>query len=283
MQLVDARHVVIGGSSSDAYAVVDLPEVRFHWFRLPGDANRAAGTFLAVSPGLDRVVWLTTRAESEIEGTDEVHFTTNAGDHVVASLPRPLGGRCGGPDDSKQAAHTHSGAHVYVLHQPIPPRNGLMVFEGETAVVSELPPSGGWQDDAYPAMAIWSPTSETLFYRQHGDVWRWSPGTDPEPFLPGVIWYQPTITPDGRHLAYLAEGGMYLVDLAGDPNPRLIRSEGVQPVFLNSSQLWFLAPVPGGCAAFPDEPMVYNIEDSSVAPSVIDQVFGVWPATSSNH
>ena len=109
------------------------------------------------------------------------------------------------------------------------------------------------------------------------------PGSEPEQFLPGVTWYQPTITPDGRHLAYLAEGGMYLVDLASDPIPRLIRSEGVQPVFLNSTQLWFLAPAPGGCAAFPDAPMVYNIGDSSVAPSVIDQVYGVWPATSSNH
>ena len=280
MQLVDARHVVVGGSSPGAYAVVDLPEIRYHWFQLP-QVPGASSSLIAVSPGLDQVAWRSNSADGVQR---RIHVSDAQGDHVVAELPPVQGGRCGSPDDSRQGAYANSGTGLYVLDQPILSMNVLMVFRGTNMELSFAPPESGWPDGpTAPAMAVWSPTSEALYYRQHGDVWRWSPGSEPEQFLPGVTWYQPTITPDGRHLAYLAEGGMYLVDLASDPIPRLIRSEGVQPVFLNSTQLWFLAPAPGGCAAFPDAPMVYNIGDSSVAPSVIDQVYGVWPATSSNH
>ena len=40
-QLIDARHVVIEScpGAPCIYAVVDLPEVRYHWFALPTDAN----------------------------------------------------------------------------------------------------------------------------------------------------------------------------------------------------------------------------------------------------
>ncbi|MEP6680709.1 MAG: hypothetical protein ABJB65_04450, partial [Chloroflexota bacterium] len=276
VQLIDARHVVIEAGDGRTYAVVDLPEVSFHWFELA----HAPGSYAllgAVSPGLDQVLWLT----GESDGTDHVHITTSAGDQVVASLPNPHPGRCGGPEDSKLGAYTHSGAHLFLLNQPIANLNSLLVVEGLTAKLSVLPPSEGWAAGAWPAMAVWSPTTETLFYRQGGDVWQWTPAGGAQRYLPGVSWSYPTITPDGRHLAYAvvrADGlhDVYLVDLAQGGSPQLIgKGARTLPAFLNSTQLWFKSEGNGICGPGGDQPLIYNISDQSESPSIIDRVIGV--------
>jgi hypothetical protein len=284
-QLIDARHVVVDGQNGHAYAVVDLPEVRFHWFQLPFTPDFSP-TFVAVGPGLDEVAWLSVEQASD---TDKVHITTSAGDRVVASLPNPHFGRCGSADDSKQGAYTHSGAHLFVLDRPTPTLTSLLVVEGERAVLSVLPPNGAWPQGADPVMAVWSPGSETLYYRQGGDVWKWNAGSDPELYLPSVNWYYPTITPDGGHLAYMAASqdgvhNIYLVDLAHGGSPQPI-GEGVRtlPVFLNSTQLWFKSVGQGVCGPGTDKPLIYDVSDGSESPSIIDQVITVWPATSSNY
>lgn len=278
-QLIDARHVVIDGHG--AFAVVDLPEVRFHWFQPPGG-------FLAVGPKLDQVLWLTYDPEGT--ATDTIHLSTIAGDRVIATLPDNNIGRCGSSEDSKWAAYTSSGAHLFVLDQPFPQTSSLLVVEGETSVLSMVPPSAGWPQGGYPAMAVWSPTSETLFYRSGSDIWQWTPSGGAQRYLTGVNWLHPTISPDGSHLAYsvLRPDGLhnvYLVDLAHGGSPQLI-GKGARklPVFLNSTQLWFRSEGEDfGCAGSSGEkPLIYNLSDSSEAPSIIDRVITVWPATSSN-
>lgn len=285
-QLIDARHVLIStsGIGGAAYALVDLPEVRYHWFKLPVTPWTE---LLAVSPRLDQVAWLAR--DPAVSGTDLVHITTTAGDHVVAILPDANTGRCGSGDDSKTGAYTRSGEHLLVLDQPLGIDNSLSVLEDETAVLSMLPPAGGWPSGTQPAMALWSPVSETLYYRQGGDVWRWSAGSNPVRFLPGVTWYYPTISPDGSHLAYQVFGSsgpqVYLVDLAHAGSPKLIgKGPRKLPVFVNSTQLWFRSPVNDhGCAGAEEEKsLIYNVVDGSESPSIIDEVLAVWPATSSN-
>src|SRR5579859_3447214 len=288
LQLIDARHLVIPFDLA-TYAVVDLPEVRYHWFRLPV-APSTLPMFIAVGPHLDQVLWL--RPDQANGGTDQVHVTTSGGDRVVASLPNPHEGRCGSPDDSALGAYTHSGARLFVLDQPIPNLNSLMVVEGETPVLSLLPPTAtaGWPRGGQPEMAVWSPTSETLYYRQAGDVWRWTPGAGPRRFLRGVNWLNPTIAPDGRHLAYavLRPDGVlhdvYLIDLAQGASPRLIRKgPRTLPVFLTSTDLWFKTENAGICGPGGNQPLIYDITDGSELPSIIDDVIAAWPATSSNY
>jgi hypothetical protein len=286
-QLVDARHVVIRGTGG-AYAVVDLPEVRYHWFHLPSLPELSWATFVAVSPELTEIAWLSSNADGT---TREVHLTTASGDKAVATL-RPVGGRCGSPDDSNQGAYTNSGSRLYILDQPQPTDNILLVLRGERQELSLVPPDGGWQSGA-PAMALWSPVSEALFYRRGSDVWKWTATGGTQPFLPGVSWSYPAITPDGRHLAYAVRRtdgthNVYIVDLArdGGPNPQLV-GKGARnlPVFLNNTQLWYMTETGGGCTGdgTRPKPMIYNLTDSSEAASVIDQVLYVRPSTSSNH
>jgi hypothetical protein len=280
--VIDARHVLLEdpGSGSYTYAVVDLPEVRYHWFQLPGP-SATLRRFIAVGPSLDRVLWMTS---DQASGTDTIHVTTQAGDQVIGTLPNVFEGICGGPEDSSALGeYTHSGGHLFVLDQYYN-LNSLFVAEGQTKVFSVLPPPGGWTSGAEPATALWAPTSETLFYNQGKDVWTWSPGSNPKRFLTGVHWLHPTITPDGAHLAYSvarSDGShdVYLVDLANGGSPQLIRKARNNPVFLNSTQLWYATEVTQGCTGPGPRPLVYSLVDGSESPSVIDAVGDVWPAT----
>lgn len=289
VQLIDARHVVlIGNNETATYAVVDLPELRYHWFRLPTIPNPTR-TLLAVSPGLDQIAWLNSDYGS---ATDQIHLTDSSGDHVVASL-RAEYGRCGTADDSNQAAYTHSGGHLYELNQSIPSLNALNVLAGQQNVLAILPPTEGWKlNAAYPAMAVWSPTSETLYYRFGADVMRWTPAGGAEKYIPGVSWYNPTISPDGSHLAYSvlradAVGhDVYLIDLAHGGGPEVIGGgHRNRPSFVNATQLFFWSEGPDGCVTGPSDskPLIYNIVTKAEGPSIFDAVLSAWPATSSQH
>ena len=284
-QLIDARHMVIAGSQG-SLAVVDLPELRYHWFRLPSKPDEQGASFVAVSPGLDEIAWLSSNMDGTVR---QVHLTTASGDRAVASL-RPVGGRCGSPEDSNQGAYARSGTSLYILDQPQMPDNTLLVVQGSSVAFSLVPPAGGWPASQFPGMAVWSPISDTLFYRRGSDVWKWTAKSGAQRYLAGVSWYYPSITPDGTHLAYVVRRpdglhDLYLVDLTRAGTPQRI-GEGTRngPVFLNNTQLWYLTDSAGGCTggATP-KPLIYNLSDASEAASVIDSVGYVWPATSSNH
>jgi hypothetical protein len=285
VQLVDAHHVVVPKDGGDfLYAVVDLPEVRYHWFQLPHPPNQFP-TFLAVSPSLDRVAWWSPDLPSN---TDKVHLTTKAGDEVVAALPDPHGARCGAADDSRFAAYTNSGSHLFVLDNEAPSQTSLLVVEGDQTKLLVSPPAAQWAPGAEPAMAVWSPNSETLYYRQQGDIWRWNPASGSKRFLPGAKWYYPTISSDGRYLAYavLRTDGthnVYLIDVAHSGSPVMIgKGPRNLPVFLNATQLWYKSEGQGICGPGGSQPLIYDLADGSEAASVIDQPIAVWPAASSN-
>jgi len=278
--LIDSRHAVVGSRDCcNIFAVVDLPDVRFHWFALPRPPGFNSG-LLAVSPRLDEIAWL---SNNDTTGGDrKVHLTTKSGDQVVANLPPALG-RCGAANLSKEGAYTHSGNHLYVLDQPLP-KNTLIVFQANKQVLSLVPPGGVW---AQPEMAVWSPTSEALFYRQNGDVWQWTQAAGPQRYLTGVDWYYPTFSPSGSHLAYSVPRSdglhdIYLIDVAHGGSPQLIKGARNFPVFLNSTQLWYWTEGQGICGPGLNHPLVYDITDGSEAGTIVDQVTAVWPATSSS-
>ena len=281
-ELIDAHHVVVGGANY-LYAVITIPDMTMTWFQLP-DVTDQYPTLIAVSPKLDAVAYLTADI---LDNTDKVHLATSAGDTVVAALTNPHGGRCGSAEDSRQGDYTHSAGHLYVLDQPFPTLNSLLVLEGAQTKLTVAPP-GQWAQGAQPAMAVWSPVSETLYYRKGGNVLKWTAATGTQTFLTGVAWYYPTISADGAHLAYAvgrADGlhNVYLVDLAHGGSPQLIGNGArTVPVFLNSTQLWYRSEGQGICGPGGNQPLVYDVGDGSEAPSIIDFVSSVWPSTSAN-
>ena len=281
-QLIDAHHVLVGGQNF-LYAVVQIPEMKTSWFQLPNIGDQFPG-LIAVSPLLDAIAYLTTDVAGN---TDKVHLVTSSGDAVVASLTNPHGGRCGSAEDSKQGDYAHSGGHLYVLDQPVPTLNSLLVLEGGQAKLAVVP-QGQWALGTQPAMAVWSPTSDTLYYRKAGNVWKWTAAGGARVFLQGVAWYYPSISADGTHLAYAVirpDGlhNVYLVDLAHSGSPQLIgKGARTTPVFLNSTQLWYRAEGNPICGPGGDQPLVYELGDGSEAASIVDFVGSVWPSTSAN-
>lgn len=289
VSLLDAHELLVRGEG-ELYVVVDLPGLERHWFQLPATPGQFS-ELAAVSPHLDQVVYLSA---DQADNTDKVHVVTRAGDQVVAALYNPHGGRCGSPDDSKAGAFSAATDHVFVLDQPVPTINSLLVLKGTATQLLLAPPKASgelayaWPAGAQPEMALWSPASDTLYYRQGGDVWRWTEATGPVRFLAGVRWYYPTISADGRYLAYAtvrpdgATHNVYLVDLKAGASPRLIGQLRTLPVFVNATQLWYLSESPGICGPGGNKPLVYDVTTGAEAASILKAVYSTWPSTSSN-
>jgi len=285
VELVDARHLVVAAPEDGGlFAVVDLPELRYHWFRLPESPSGYESQLITVAPTLDRVVWISS--DPEVTESDAIHVTTAAADRVVATVRDTNTGSCGGP--VPVGRFTRSGL-AYVLDQPMQGEESLVVIDGDKIAFSLVAPKAGWTDANRPSMAVWSPAADTLYYSRGADAWRWTAGGGATKFLPGVTWHDPTISPNGTHLAYSvvrADGApaVYLVDLANGGSPkRLGTGPRDLPAFLSDSQLWYLALADqGGCAGGSEKPLIYNLRDGSEAPSIIVDIRATWPATSSN-
>ena len=286
VQLIDARHIVIADRESpDLFAVVDLPDVQYRWFKLPTSKGSWGTDLITVGPALDRVIWKAVHVKNT--DTDVVYMSTEARTVELATLPDSNSGRCGSPTDSSWGAYTTSGSHLYVLNQPILPNHSLLVIKGRETLLSVIPPHVEWADGNAPVMAVWSPVSPTLYWSQGGDVFRWTPDGGRQKFIAGVSWSGATISADGRYLAYSvprADGKevVYLVDLTGDDVPHRI-GDGArgEPRFLNATQLWWRVQSTGrGCTGPLPGPAVYNVANGSEDGSIIDQIQGTWPATS---
>jgi hypothetical protein len=277
-QLIDPHHIVITGSCFDGescgWAVLDLPDLRYHWFAFP--RKHAYSQFEAVSPDLDEIAWISMDATGQRR---RLHLTRADGDHVVAPLS-PSGERCGIPDDSAPAAYTRSGSHLYILDYQLPEWALFLVLNRMDKVLSRRAPEG------VPLMPVWSPTGETLYYRLGGDIWRWTQRAGAQRLLSRVTWRYPTISPDGRYLAYAVQQpdnthNIYLMDLAAGSSPTLIGHRRTMPMFLTATQLWYVSEAMGVCGPGLDRRLIYDVNERSEAASIIEWVKGIWPATSS--
>ena len=286
-RLLDGRHLwayagcLEGGDC--AFAIVDLPAGTYHWYRMP-TSGEEGGTVSAIAADLQTMAW----QRYDDTGGRELHVADATGDHLVFRFPTP-DGRCGSPLDSNTAAFSRSGDYLYALDQSFPERNTLVVVGGHDVLFTVEPPDGGWSGDNYPLMAMWSPVSDTLYYRKGSNVYQWTPDGGRKRVLSGVPWFYPTITPDGQHLVYAlqkADGNhdLYLATMPDLGSARRIATNRNLPVFLNNRQLWYHSEAGGGCTGGETpRPLVYNIRSGDEAPSVLADVLYVWPGTSSNH
>jgi hypothetical protein len=287
--LLDARHLVISDQAAEPralFAVVDLPDVRFRWFELPPGTGWGP-ELLTVGPNLDRVLWNDVHAGGG--DVDEIHLATGDDDQVIATAPDPNQGRCGQASDSSTGRYARTGPEAYVLTQPMDGWQSLIVVDGDRAAVVAAPPSGGWAAGQAPQMAVWSPAQEELFWSQGGDAWRWTPDTGKKRVLRGVTWFDPTISADGRWLAYAAgqdggPGDLFVWDLHAAGAPKKIASSASSPRFLDATQLWYLTGESmGDCTGTASTPVVDDLRTGRVAASDIPAVLSAWPATSAQN
>jgi hypothetical protein len=265
------------------FAVVDLPEVRFRWFALPQETGWGP-ELLAVGPNLDRILWNDVHAGGR--DVDEIHLATGDDDQVIATAPDPNQGRCGQPSDSSTGRYARTGPEAYVLTQPMDGWQSLLVIEQDRASVVAAPPAAGWAAGQAPQMALWSPTQEELYWSQGGDAWRWTPDMGKQRLLRGVTWFNPTISADGRWLAYAVgqdggPGDLFAWDLRAAGAPKKIAGSASSPRFLDATRLWYLAGESmGDCTGTASTPIVYDVRAGKQAASEIPAVLSAWPATS---
>ena len=288
VQLIDPRHIVIvDEEATDTFAVVDLPHVRFHWFHLPKTKGWGS-ELITVGPALDRIVW--KQVDPDSSRADTIYLSTANRTRVLATLPDTNLGRCGSLSDSAPGRYTVAGDYLFVLNAPLEYNSSLLIFKGRETLLSIVPAKLEWAHQANaPSMAVWSPVSPTLYWSRGGDVWRWTPGGGQQRFIAGVAWFNPTISADGRYLAYAVlnadlKSHVYLVDLTGDAVPhRIGDGQRAGPRFLNSTQLFYLASDSGGgCTGGPSAYRIYNVTSGSEDGSIIEGVRAAWPATSAN-
>lgn len=272
--ILDPHHIlvqVVGPNPAFLYAVVEVPSGTAYEIAVPGAVT-------AVAPDWSQVLWFN-------QDGSELHDSWSGGDALIQRYP-PAGGRCSNADtDSRPGDFSRNSDYGYAIQNQSPDRSYLNVVGGRASVFSETPPPRGWGAAAGPLFAVWSPVSDTLYYRKLGDVWRWTPQGGASSFKAGVNWIDPSISADGRYIAYMvravdatptvhlmdATTGAVVLDLGSGPRDR--------PFFLTNNLIWLHGDVQG-CTGTTQATYVYDLADHTESPSIIADVWATWPATS---
>jgi hypothetical protein len=137
-------------------------------------------------------------------------------------------------------------------------------------------------------MALWSPKSALLLYAREQSIWAYTNRMDSY-WHPDVTWLHPSFSPDGRYVAYAERGfdghaRVRLMDVPtekGVPGPVIGNGFRMKPFFLTDNLIWMTEEGPAGCQRFTQPATyIYDRKAGTESPSIIDNVFATWPATS---
>ncbi|HVC74988.1 MAG TPA: hypothetical protein VND96_00565 [Candidatus Micrarchaeaceae archaeon] len=269
-EILDPHHVVI---SSPVAAVVELPSTQVFELGI-------AGGLVGVAPDLSQVLWVSRTSPPTL------HDSWDAGDVPIQTYP-PAATTCADVDTvSRSGVFSRDGHFGYALWNQGPKgATYLNVVSSRAAAFALIPPAAGWGQMGGPRMAVWSPVSDQLFYEQQGNVWRWSAATGAARFRTSVSWIDPTISPDGKRIAYSVRGSngvsiVHIIDATSGADLGTVSTDGrSNPFFLTDDFIWVSADQ-RGCAAGNRSTFVYDLRDQTETQSSLAQVWATWPATS---
>jgi hypothetical protein len=269
-QILDPHHVVI---TSPVAAVVELPSANVFELGI-------GGALVAVAPDLSQVMWVSRSSPPTL------HDSWDAGNVEIQAYPAART-TCADTDTvSRAGAFSRIGHNGYALWDQGPrAATYLNVVGNRTAVFALLPPGAGWGRLGGPRMAVWSPVSDQLFYEQQGNVWHWTPAAGASQFKSGVSWIDPTISPDGKRIAYAVRAAngasiVHIIDSSTGADQGTVSTDGrSRPFFLSDDLLWIKGDQKG-CATGNRSTFVYDLRDQTETQSSLDQVWATWPATS---
>ena len=127
----------------------------------------------------------------------------------------PLFGRDVYPDDQTIVRFSPDGKYVLMVDTFVtgaaPASAKLAAFQVLSAQNGSLiwvPPTAlgvsGSKVGPYITMAAWSPTSDRIYYRDQAGVHTWDPPATVATLAAKLVWYWPSVSPDGSRLAYAA-------------------------------------------------------------------------------
>ena len=269
-EILDPHHVLI---QSPAPAVVELPSGQVFEMGI-------SGKLVAVGPDLSQVLWVSRT------NPPTLHDSWDAGDVTIQQYP-PFGKPCGDADTtSSSGAFSRDGRYGYALWDQGPTTPTYLNVVGNRAQAFALPPpAAGWGPQGGPRMAVWSPTSNRLYYEQQGNLWTWTPTRGVSQLKSGLKWIDPAISPDGKRIAYAVRGAdglsiVHVMDAATGTDQGTVSSEGrKRPFFLTNDLIW-LKGDERGCTVNLRTVFVYDLRDQTETQSSLDQVWATWPSTS---
>ncbi|MDQ6712813.1 MAG: hypothetical protein M3Z28_06435, partial [Candidatus Dormibacteraeota bacterium] len=130
----------------------------------------------------------------------------------------------------------------------------LQVFDTASGTLVWGAPAGSVYD--IRTMAIWSRGGHRLYWRDNAGVHTWDPSQGAITLIPGLIWYEPSLSPDGHSIAYTVRDPQTFAphvevrDLDTGSVVPLPHSLRAGPLFTSPGAIWYRqekpTPGPGG-------------------------------------
>jgi hypothetical protein len=156
-----------------------------------------------------------------------------AGNQPAASVSsfKKQGGRGGGWDDQIAIRFSPSGTYFVLVHTVTVPTT-FQIRRATDGAVVWASPSSDVQAPGFATMAVWSRGVDRLLFRDVNGVRRWDPAGTVTTLVPGLRWYEPSISPDGRTIAY------EVLDTQSNPRVQVLDLQSLTVQALPSSFRW---------------------------------------------
>ena len=157
---------------------------------------------LASSPGLALAGGWSPDASTFaylIDSPDAHSFWIKRGAATAVPLRTPVSvlGRGGIADDEALMSFSADAQYLVVVDTAV---NLLQVFRSSDGAPLYSAPSGG--TGGLRTMAVWAHQADRLYFRNNSGVYQWDPAGGAATFLPGLRWFNPSLTADDRFVAY---------------------------------------------------------------------------------
>jgi Tol biopolymer transport system component len=148
----------------------------------------------------------------------------------VASFKKQLG-RGGGWDDEIAIRFSPTGTYFVLVYTATVP-NTFQIRRASDGGVVWASPSSDFQSPSFATMAIWSRGVDRLYFRDGNGLRTWDSSGTVTTLMPGLRWYEPSISPDGRAIAYV------VLDAAANPRVELLDPQTLKVRALPSPHRW---------------------------------------------
>lgn len=199
-------------------------------------------TLVSGQQPIDDFSWSTDRSAVAYRSQDQVFVRHGNAAPVAVTLPpmATLGEDFAG-SSFQQALRLSSDGHYLSI---VDTRSGrLQVFDAATGAMVWGATPGTASD--IRTMAVWSRDGHRLYWRDNAGVHRWDPPNTLTTIVPGLTWYEPSVSPDGNSVAYTVRSQQTFVPHVEVLDLRTGQRQSASPtlragaVFASSSTIWY--------------------------------------------
>jgi Tol biopolymer transport system component len=205
-------------------------------------ATHGAQTVVSGQQAIDDFSWSGDRSAVAYRLQDEVFVKHGNAAPIAVTLPTmgTLGEDFAG-SDFQQALHLSSDGHYLSI---VDTRSGrLQVFDAAAGTLVWGATPGSVSD--IRTMAIWSRDGHRLYWRDNAGVHQWDPPNTVTTLVPGLTWYDPSVSPDGNRVLYTVRSKETFIPHVEVLDLRTGQRQSASPtlragaVFASSSTIWY--------------------------------------------